>query len=64
MDVTSQKYVTLRDANRYFMLRYNEHGQARLKNQVPHSDISLAIDQASKDIKADISKKPHFMHTT
>ena len=65
MKVTSQKFVTLRDDNRYFMLRYNEQGQARLRRQVPHSDISDKINQeASNHGLGDVSKKPHFTHTT
>ena len=57
--------MTLRDANRYFMLRYNEQGQARLRRLVPHSDISDKIQQESKSRSlGDVSKKPHLTHTT
>ena len=61
---TSQKYVALRDAERSFILRYNENGQASLSRQVPHSDMARAIEEANKNTEDEISEKPHLTHTT
>jgi hypothetical protein len=64
IEMTSQKYVTLRDAHGYLVLQYNEDGQAKPRRWVPHSDMTRAIEKANTGENVLISKKPHLTHTT
>ena len=59
--MTSQKkYVVLRDADRYFVLKYTANGQSVIASKSTQSKITQKI----KDTDLDLSEKPHFTHTT